>query len=263
MIELQVDRVDLVDEGANSAAFIKLYKRKENNIMTFEEILKGLKPEHQTVVSEELTKAKAMVPDATASELAEAKEGLKGKAAKLEEANESAKEKADELASVKKSLKEYQEQVAKSKEPSFEDVCKGITDPKMLEFVTTMKAKQDAAEQLAKDAAAKMENDNAIAKAKELKSLPIEEAKLAAVLKGMSPEVLDILKAANAAIEGGELFSEVGKGKGGSDTDAWAKIEKMALTVATEQKVTKAKAIGIVVKENPKLYEDYLKGGAN
>ena len=27
--DLVIDRVDLVDEGANSAAFIELYKRKE------------------------------------------------------------------------------------------------------------------------------------------------------------------------------------------------------------------------------------------
>lgn len=246
MIELQVDRVDLVDEGANSAAFIKLYKRKENTMpLTFEEIFKNLKPEHQTVVAEEVAKAKAMVPDKTAAD--------------LEEANESLKEKQKELDAVKKAASEN---VSKSKELPFEEVIKSL-DPAMQEFVKTMKAKQDAAEMIAKQIADKAENDMAIAKAKELKSLPVEEAKLATVLKGLSPEVLEILKAANAAIEGGELFKEVGKGKGGNDADAWAKIEKQALAVATEQKITKAKAITKVIKDNPDMYREYLKGGAN
>ena len=63
--DLVIDRVDLVDEGANSAAFIELYKRKEQSKMNFEEILSKMKPEHAKVIQEtldtvtnDLTKAK-------------------------------------------------------------------------------------------------------------------------------------------------------------------------------------------------------------
>ena len=38
---LKINRVDLVPEGANSAAFVTLYKGKEGKPMEFEEILQG------------------------------------------------------------------------------------------------------------------------------------------------------------------------------------------------------------------------------
>ena len=50
IVGLVVDRVDFVDEGANSAAFIKMYKRREKDDMDLEEVLAKLKPEHAEVV---------------------------------------------------------------------------------------------------------------------------------------------------------------------------------------------------------------------
>ena len=50
LTDLIIDRVDLVDEGANSAAFVELFKRKEQgNPMELSEILSKMKPEHAGV----------------------------------------------------------------------------------------------------------------------------------------------------------------------------------------------------------------------
>ena len=42
MTDLVIDRVDLVEEGCNSAAFIRLYKSRGEK-MSYESILKSLK----------------------------------------------------------------------------------------------------------------------------------------------------------------------------------------------------------------------------
>lgn len=253
ILDLEVDRVDLVDEGANSAAHIKLYKRKEpvSTMLTYDEIIAKMKPEHAKVITEAVNKAKLEVPADTKTALDEAVNKSKDLETKLEAAS--------------KQLENAE--VAKSKsEPDFEEVMKGL-DPSLQEVFKSMKMQKEAAEAVAKQAAEKAIEEEAIAKAKDLKSLPVEEAKLVDVLKGISPEVHEILKAANKAIEDGGLFEEVGKSKGNDTTsttdDAWSKIEKAADKIVEEQKVTKAKAITEAIKANPELYREYLKGGAN
>lgn len=258
ILDLMVDRVDLVDEGANSEAFIRLYKRKEQeNAMTVEEILAKMKPEHAKVIQESIEKAKSDLEAATKKvELTE------GELAKAKSALGEAEGKVTDLTEQVNKSKD------KSEEPSFEEVLKSL-DPSVQEVMKSLKAQKDAAEEVARQAAEKAATEEAVAKAKDLKSLPVEEDKLVEVLKSASPEVLEILKAANKAVEDGGLFEEVGKSKdnatqvSGSANDAWDKIEKAADKISEEQKVTKAKAIGIAVKENPDLYREYLKGGAN
>ena len=67
--DLVIDRVDFVDEGANSAAFIELYKRKEQSAtMDISEILSKMKPEHSEVIQAEL--------DRLAGEVTKANEAL-------------------------------------------------------------------------------------------------------------------------------------------------------------------------------------------
>lgn len=252
ILDLMVDRVDLVDEGANSAAFIKLYKRKENEqAMTLDEILAKMKPEHAEVIKSEISKAKEEVPAETEAELND-----------LKTKNE---EMTEEVAKAKKDLEEVKVAKSKDKEPDFEEVMKNL-DPSVQEVFKSLKAQKDAAETVARAAAEEKLTTEAVAKAKELKSLPIEEAKLVEVMKGISPEVHEILKAANKAIEDGGLFEEVGKSKpnaGEGASSAWEKIEKKAAEIETEKKVTKAKAITMAIQENPDLYREYLKGGAN
>lgn len=255
ILDLMVDRVDLVDEGANAAAHIKLYKRKENdNVMNFDEILAKMKPEHKAVIESEIAKAKSEVPEETQEEMD-----------KLKKDNEDLNE---EVAKAKSEL----EDIAKSKgndEPDFEEVLKSL-DPTVQEVFKSMKAQKDAAEAVARQAAEEKITQEAVAKAKELKSLPVEEAKLVDIMKGITPEVFDVLKAASKALEDGGLLDEVGKARGqaaennsGNADDAWAKIEKAADQIAADEKITKAKAITKAIKQNPELYREYLAGGAN
>ncbi|MNI91587.1 hypothetical protein D3C73_1492750 [compost metagenome] len=78
-----------------------------------------------------------------------------------------------------------------------------------------------------------------------------------------------VLTAANNAIEESLSFTEVGKGKADTannnkDSDAaWAKIEKRADELVLEKKVTREKAVSMVISEQPELYKEYMKGGAN
>lgn len=259
ILDLIIDRVDLVDEGANAASFIKMYKRKgTEEVMDFEKILKSLKPEHAQVVTDEIAKAKA---EATPTdEEATAKKKL---------ADDELADVTDKVAKAKLELGTVTKDVAKAKtsvEPDFEEVMKGL-DPAVQSYFKIMKAKQEAAEAVAKDASDKAEQEVAISKAKELKSLPVEEAKLVEVVKNLSPEIFEILKSANKAIEDGGLLDEVGIAKAkqtaGTASAAWDNIEKAAAAIASDQKVTIEKARTLAIKENPELYREYLKGDVN
>ena len=128
----------------------------------------------------------------------------------------------------------------------------------------SLQAQKEAAEAVVKQLNDQKLEDEAIAKAKELKGLPVDEDKLVTVVKSVSNEVYEVLKAASAAIESSDMFTEVGKSNAGTDSnDAWSKIEKKAAELAETEKVSKQKAIARVIKDNPDLYREYLKGGAN
>lgn len=93
--DLVVDRVDLVDEGANSAAFIELFKRKERKeSMDYKEVIAKMSPEQGKLVQTELdklagevTKAKEDLATVT-TERDEAKKQLDETNGKLETAND-------------------------------------------------------------------------------------------------------------------------------------------------------------------------------
>lgn len=258
VLDLVVDRVDLVDEGANSEAHIQLFKRKEKETnMDFEQILKSMDPAQAEVIKAEVAKAKAEVPAETAAELEKVKQDV----AKAEEKYQSA---FDEAEAMKSKVKELQ----KPDELSFEEVLKSMP----ADVQTVMKRLNDqkvAAEKMASELAEKALQEEAVAKADSLKALPVEKEALVKILKEATPEVVEVLKAANKAIEETVPFTEVGKDK--KDTavstadaeHAWEQIEKKAEAISAEQKVTKQKAISIAVEQNPDLYRKYLAGGAN
>lgn len=259
ILDLEVNRVDLVDEGANSAAFIKLYKRKERlNTMEFEEILKSLKPEHRAIVEAEIAKAKGEVPEAVAVDLAKAKEDLAKACGDAKTANEA-------VEAATKKAKDLEAKFEAEKAPdSTEEIMKSL-DPVVQEVFKSMKLQKETAENVVKQMNEQKITEQAIAKAKELKALPVDEAKLVEIVKSASEEVFEVLKAASNLIESGVQFEEVGKNKGGSNSaDAWTKIEKKAGEYkAADEKLTNAGAIAKAIKDNPELYREYLKGGAN
>lgn len=245
LMDLVVDRVDLVDEGANSAAFIKLYKRKEMETgMDFNEIISKLKPEHAEIIQAEIAKARAEVPEEVATELSDTKEALE---------------------KSKTELENFKEEVKKSKEPAqeenFEEVLKSL-DPAVQKVFKSLQAQKEAAEQVAKQLKEQKEEEEAIAKAKALKALPVEEDKLVQVVKGVSDDVYKILKSAAKVLEESDIFKEIGKSDAGT-IDAWSRIEKKAEEIAKRDGITVEKAISVVINENPELYKEYLNGGVN
>jgi hypothetical protein len=256
LLDLVVDRVDLVDEGANSAAFIELYKRKEKSEpMDFNEILSKMKPEHAEVVSKAFEDKDAELAKAR-DDLSAATQELADKTSALTEAN-------DALAKANAEL-----ETLKSNEPagaSEEELLKSMPEGAR-ELFQKMRAQKEAAEEQVRKAAEEQAEAEAVAKAAGLKAIPVEQSKLVGIVKSCTPEMMEVLTLANNAIEAAVL-GEVGKNKGnGAATgtaDAWEQIEKKAQEIAERDGVTKEKAISKAVQENPDLYREYLEGGAN
>lgn len=274
--DLVVDRVDLVDEGANSAAFIEVFKRKEKKaLMDFSEILSKLKPEHADVVQQHV--------DGLNSELTKAREELDAANKRVEEQTTTINETNEALAKANEeleTLKAKDDVCTCDGEANEEGICSVCGKPKKnLSFdedevvkslpeslrgeFMKMRAQKEAAEEQVRKAAEEKLEAEAVAKAATLKALPVEQDTLVQILKSCDPAVVEVLTSVAAAIEG-TVLTEVGKsGKGKTETDAWSKIEAEAEKVAARDSVTKQKAIGIVIKENPELYKEYLNGGTN
>jgi uncharacterized protein (DUF3084 family) len=281
--DLVVNRVDLVDEGANSAAFIELYKRKERSeTMDIKEILSKMKPEHSEVIQAELDRLAGDVEKANGTlatvttERDTAVQDLAKANADLTAANEDLANTKSELETLKAKHPETCECDGEADE---DGKCKSCGKPKKAAFdeeetlksmpaaaramFSKMRAQKEAAEEEVRKAKEAEEHAKAVAKAAELKALPIESDKLVGVLKSCSTDMVDILTTINAAIEG-TVLGEVGKNSTGAHgTDAWAKIESKADEIAKRDNVTKQRAVSIAIQENPDLYKEYLQGGAN
>lgn len=258
--DLIVNRVDLVDEGANSAAFIELYKRKEQSGMDFDEILSKMKPEHAEVIRAAVGKS--------AEELKKAQEDLATVTTERDEAvleRDKAREELDtaneDLAATKSELETLREEKAGT---AFDETETMKSMPEAArQMFEKMKAQKEAAEEEVRKAREAEATAEAVAKAKELKAIPVDQEKLVGIIKSATPDVLDLLTVVNAAIEG-TVLDEVGKSHQGTSTaDAWSKIENEAEKVAKRDSIAKEKAISVVIKEHPELYREYLQGGAN
>lgn len=267
--DLVIDRVDFVDEGANSAAFIEVFKRKEQKKpMDFSEILSKLKPEHAEVIQQHV--------DSVSEELSKAKEDLSKSAEEVGTLTQSLTEANDALAKANEDLEKANAEIETLKAESGSDegegktekntafdeaeVLKSMPDNIREEYIKMRTQKEAAEEQVRKAAEEKLEAE-AVAKAATLKALPVEQDKLVQIIKGCDPAVLDVLSAAAAAIEG-TVLTEVGKsGDGKSASDAWDRIEAKADEIAKRDNVTKQRAIATAIKENPELYKEYLDGG--
>ena len=251
--------------------------------MDIKEILSKMKPEHSAVIQAELdklsgdvTKAKEDLAtvtterDTVTQDLAKAKEDLKA-------ANEG-KEKAE---SELETLNAKQSDVCTCDGEEDENgMCKACGKPKKKAafdeeetlksmpaaaraMFIKMRTQKEAAEEEVRKAKDAEKQAEAVAKAAELKALPIETEKLVGILKSCNTEMIDVLTTINAAIEG-TVLDEVGKSNAGSNgADAWTKIEAKADEIAKRDSVTKQKAVSIAIKENPELYKEYLQGGAN
>ena len=268
--DLVIDRVDLVDEGANSAAFIQLYKRKErSDKMDLKDIIAQMKEEHASVVKSALADLEAKVEklqtklDEITIERDNAKADLKKAKDELEKVQEDFKKTKDELDELKVSKAKTDD----NEEENFEEILKSLPETAR-ELFKKMKVQKEAAEEAIRKAKEAEEHAQAVSKAAELKALPVEQDTLVNVLKGCSKEVLELLTTINAAMEE-TVLGEVGKSRAntgasaGTSNAAWDKIEAKAEEIRKSKGVSKAKAISIVIDENPDLYKEYLQGGAN
>lgn len=268
--DLVIDRVDLVDEGANSAAFIQLYKRKErSDKMDLKDIIAQMKEEHASIVKSTLADLETKVEKLQAKlneitiERDNAKADLKKVKDELEKVQEDFKKTKNELDELKVSKAKTDD----NKEENFEEILKSLPE-NARELFKKMKAQKEAAEETIRKAKEAEEHAQAVSKAAELKALPVDQDKLVNVIKGCSKEVLELLTAINAAMEE-TVLGEVGKSRAnagasaGTSNIAWDKIEAKAEEIRKSKGVSKAKAISIVIEENPDLYKEYLQGGAN
>lgn len=257
--DLIIDRVDLVDEGANSAAFIQIYKRRERKNMDITEIVSKMKPEHAEVIQKTL--------DESAESLATVTSELEVAKATVETLTEDLQKSADELEVLKAAaLTAEEEEKAKKAAAAFdeEEVIKALPEAAR-ELLAKERTKREAAEDQIRKAKEAEEHATAVAKAATLKALPIEQDKLVDILKTADDSVVALLTTVSAAIESTVLV-EVGKSttSAGANTDGWAKIEAEAdKMVAADSSITKQKAIATVIKEKPELYKEYLQGGVN
>lgn len=279
--DLVVDRVDLVDEGANSAAFIEIFKRKETT-MDFSEIISKMKPEHASVVNKHFEDLSRELSE-TKEELSKANETIATQGDSLKKASEDLK-KANETIATQNSaldaLKASANTCSCDGEANADGVCKVCGKPKKSvgfdetevlkgmpenarEAFLKMRQQKEAAEELVRKANEEKLESEAVAKAAALKALPVDQATLVSVLKNCDQNVYDILTSVANALDS-TVLEEVGKSSKGAVTgDAWERIEAKATEVAKRDSITKQKAIGVVIKENPDLYREYLNGGAN
>lgn len=271
--DLTIDRVDLVEEGANSAAFIRLYKSRGEK-MSYESILKSLKPEHAAVVEAELAKAKEALDTANQT-IVEKDASIADLNAKVAEMEEVAKrkpcKKEDDMEDDDEGKGCGGGSCGKSSKTggstSFDEteVMKSMPEEARQLFAKMRMQKEAAEEELRKAKEAEADAD-AKNKATLLKSLPVEQSELVDFIKA-NPSSFDMLSTIAAAIDGA-VFNEVGKSKEGSTfnasaNDAWGQIEKEAKAIAATEGITEQAAVGRVIKEKPELYKQYLEGGAN
>lgn len=208
LVDLDLDRVALCNQGANSRAHILLTKRKENVSMpkTFEELMAILEPAHAEVIKNHLADV-VKTKDEDIAKLNTQVDTLTGEVETLKETAKSASATNDK-----------------------DDILKGVS-PEIAAYIGEL---QKSVNTLVEDKA------EAIAKQRfdAVKAIPMEEETLKSVLKTASPAVFEVLKAAATAVEGAVLTA---KGKDlDSDTfvadrdGAYAKLEKSARDIMKE-----------------------------
>jgi gas vesicle protein len=285
--QLIVDRVDLVDAGANPDADVVLFKREEPTAVekaTFGEIQQTRETEEMIhdlyVMCMDLESAIFSSLYASGDRVAEVKTSIQqfgdavaGLMDEMVKENPVAKHRREDVIAKLKAfaapyIKEVKvEEVQKTDEtpPVVEDVEKSIPE----EF----RKRLEDAERVAKEATdriAKAEETAAIEKAKrehvelvkraqdELPNLPGTPDEKADILKlaDTSTPLMTALKAGNEAMQ--KAMTEVGTPAGAAPVTAAQEIEKRAdALIAADPKLTRAIAIEKALQADPVLYTKY------
>lgn len=234
LVDLDLSRVALCNEGANSRAHILLTKRKENKSMpkNFEELISALQPEEAEVVKSHITAIEKAKDDAIVE--------LKGQVTKLE----------GTVGELEKSAKA-------SKGASEEEILKSAS-PEIASYVKSLKQTVDTLVTAQNEELAKQRFET-------VKAIPAEEAELKEVLKSASPAVFEVLKKASKAIEESVLAS---KGRSSANDDftvgadaAYNKLEKSAKEIMSKSAgMTFEAAFTEACSVDSKTYAEYVKG---
>lgn len=255
---LKIDRVDLVDKGANPDAHIVLFKREGGKGMNYEELLKSLTEEQQAVITAEIEKV--------ALSAEEKKIEDKHAAMAQEEIKRATMAKEAKILELERSLEAYLE---KSKAPTDEDIFKGLS-PVLKAQIEDMQKRADAAESVIKALEDEKLTKHYEEIAKAYDKLPVEATKVGSIFKSLAKsdkamytELETMFKSFNEMIAKGNLFKEMGNsGSKGGSTKPWDQIQNKANEMVTKSanSVTKEQAIAQVLKAHPELYAEYLKG---
>lgn len=239
LVDLELNRVDLVKEGSNSRAHILLTKGKEQNSMpkTYDELVALLKPEEA-----EILKSHVEAIEKTAEETLATKDE---KITVLEA----------EVAKLSTEKEEYVAELEKSKADTEEEIMKNVP-PAMVEMIEKMRKENEELKAREQDIIVK-------ARFEEVKAIPCTEDDLKAVLKTATPDVFEVLKKAAATIENSVLKDTSGsQGGDGNESSggAFEKLEKAARTrMAENDKLTYEQAFTEVTKAMPEVYAAYSK----
>lgn len=238
LVNLNLDRVALCNQGANSRAHILLTKRKETKNMTVEELLKAMTPEQAKVITDHLasiTKAK----DESIAQLTGEVTTLKSTVTSLTEQVEKSKPAVPQPAATPSA-----EEVLKSASPEIKSLFEGMQNT-----MNTLVAAQE--ENLAKS------------RFEAVKALPVEEATLKGVLKSASPAVFEVLKAAAAAVTATTkaVGTNVDGEMPGATTGAYATLEKSAKEIQKSNAgLTYEQAFTKACEADPAAYTKYCRG---
>jgi len=226
------DRVDLVPEGANSAADIVLFKAKKDEggpkmPKTYEEIVKSLPEEEQAVVTAELQKEKDTSVDLQKQ---------------LDKKDEEAIEKAKEEEMTEDEL-----------------ILKSLTGPAKEAFLKMKKERDD--EKLEKEKLEKETFEASLSKeleeidfAKTIDGFEDNYKKLAKESPELKTMVLDLLKQMDQVVEVSDLFKELGSSSE-EEMDDSEQLESLTKERAKADGISYEQAYAVVLKENPDLYE--------
>lgn len=247
LTDIEFDRVDLVDEGANSEAFIKLYKNKGGKSMSkVSEILKTLKEEDAKIIETELNKAKEMPKE-----------------------DDKDKKISNLQAEIARYKKEAPKDINKSKESEEKELMKGAS-PELKAYLEKRNKEMEETKLEIKKMKEREFEKEAVSKAKTVTNIAVKNSVLADIYKRcmateddkLAEDVFEVFKTADKVIkEGSELFKEKGSTEGNVDNTAWGKVESQAVELAKSKSISKEQAITEVLQSDPELYAQYQKEG--
>lgn len=166
-------------------------------------------------------------------------------------------------------ISKMEEEMAEAEEAEEQEILKSA-DPRLVEIVKAAEERAFAAEAIAKAERDFRLEREFVSKAQEMSHLPVSAEDFGLVLKSASDvlptetfdALMQVLSAANAQLEKGGIFGEVGKSTVDADDAPMSAIEKAAARLQSENPtLTKEQAIAKAVSADASLYTQYIREG--